>query len=85
MNESYDEMIAKYNILIQIDIKKLMNFLTANPILSNFVKNFDEVTGFIWSENILMDNIINNINDDDHYSPSSLSLCLRECQRRLNN
>ena len=79
------DSIAKYNEMMNRDIDNTMEFLSVNPILLDFVKNFNEPHGFVWSENPLIIDIMNTMNEDDHHSPSSMALCLRECQRRLKS
>ena len=51
--------------------------------LEDFVKNFDEDNGFMWSCDSRVDLIGKQLECDGH-SGASFSLTLRECQRRLN-
>ena len=79
-----NDMEQIYNEMMNRDIDNMMEFLNRNPNLLDFVKNFDEPNGFVWTSNPLIGDIIDKMNEDDHHSPSSMALCLRACQHRLN-
>lgn len=51
--------------------------------LEDFVKNFDEETGFMWSSDPRVHQIGEKLESDGH-SGASFALTLRECQRRLS-
>lgn len=63
-----------YKMVIQT-----LDYLYKYPELIEFVKNFNEENGFMWSRDERIFKIFNGINNENH-SPTSFALTLRLCQ-----
>jgi hypothetical protein len=61
------------------NLVEMYNFLNNEEGLKNFVTNFNDPSGFVWSNDIRVDEIFRKLNNNDH-SPASFALCLRACQ-----
>jgi len=64
-------------------VQNMMNSIR-NLGLADFVKNFDDDDGFIWSCDPRVDHIGQAVCDDGH-SGASFACCLRDCQYFLKN
>lgn len=84
-NTILSEMEDRLNQQFIIDVNNAMIFLNNNIILSDFVKNFNEKGGFIFSSNPLMNEIIKGVDPNEIHSGASLAMCLRQCQYKLRN
>jgi len=60
-------------------VEQVLNYINQFPEFIDFVKNFDDPTGFMWSFDERLFKIFDGINNENH-SPSSFSLTLRVCQ-----
>lgn len=59
--------------------EQALNYINEFPEFIDFVKNFDESTGFMWSSDERLFKIFDGINNPNH-SPTSFALTLRVCQ-----
>ena len=60
-------------------VEQALNYINEFPDFVEFVKNFNEPTGFIWSLDERIFKIFDGINNGNH-SPTSFALTLRVCQ-----
>ena len=60
-------------------VENFLNYINEFPEFIDFVKNFNEPTGFMWSIDERLFKIFDGINNSNH-SPSSFALTLRVCQ-----
>jgi len=67
----------------QTNIDTMMKFLKTDIALVNFVKNFNEMNGFLWCDDKRMNQIYDGMNMDDFSSPVDFALHLRKCQALL--
>ena len=84
-NTMLSEMEDRLNQQLNEEVNIAMIFLNNNITLSDFVKNFNEKGGFIYSTNPLMDEIIKGVDPNEMHSGASLAMCLRLCQYKLRN
>ena len=59
--------------------EQALTYINEFPDFIEFVKNFDDPTGFMWSSDERLFKIFDGINNSNH-SPSSFALTLRVCQ-----
>jgi hypothetical protein len=59
--------------------EQALTYINKFPDFLEFVKNFDEEHGFMWSSDERLFKIFNGINNTNH-SPTSFALTLRVCQ-----
>ena len=59
--------------------EQVLNYINEFPDYIEFVKNFNEPTGFMWSRDERLFKIIDGINNPN-FSPTSYALTLRVCQ-----
>ena len=81
-----DFLNQNQNNLIMIEkAKKIYNFLNKpeNNHLKEFVKNFNEPNGFVFSISEEYREIIDGLDDDGH-SGNSFAICMRYCQKLVN-
>lgn len=60
-------------------VEQTLTYINEFPDFVDFVKNFDDPTGFMWSRDERLFKIFDGINNPIH-SPSSFALTLRVCQ-----
>ena len=60
-------------------VEQALTYINEYPEFIDFVKNFDEPTGFMWSSDERLFKIIDGINNPNH-SPTSFALTLRVCK-----
>jgi hypothetical protein len=60
-------------------VLQALTYINEYPEFIDFVKDFDEEHGFMWSIDKRKIKIFNGINNDEH-SPTSFALTLRVCQ-----
>ena len=60
-------------------VEQSLTYINEYPEFIDFVKNFDDPTGFMWSTDERLFKIIDGINNPIH-SPTSFALTLRVCQ-----
>jgi hypothetical protein len=60
-------------------VVEALTYINEYPEFIDFVKDFDEEHGFMWSIDKRKIKIFNGINNDEH-SPTSFALTLRVCQ-----
>lgn len=60
-------------------VVEALTYINEYPEFIDFVKDFDEEHGFMWSTDKRKIKIFNGINNDEH-SPTSFALTLRVCQ-----
>ena len=60
-------------------VEQALTYINDYPDLVDFVKNFDEDSGFMWSSDERKIKILDGINNPNH-SPTSFALTLRICQ-----
>ena len=60
-------------------VVEALTYINEYPEFIDFVKDFDEEHGFMWSKDKRKIKIFNGINNDEH-SPTSFALTLRVCQ-----
>jgi hypothetical protein len=60
-------------------VEQALNYINEYSEFIDFVKNFDDPTGFMWSTDERLFKIIDGINNPIH-SPTSFALTLRVCQ-----
>ena len=67
-------------------VERALNVIQKNPEWVDSVKNFDdETTGFIYSDSVIINEIISAIDEDNPiHSGASLSFCLNRCKAILN-
>ena len=61
-------------------VEQAINYINKFPEFIDFIKNFNEENGFMWSGDERIIKIFNGINNPNH-SPTSFALILRECQK----
>jgi hypothetical protein len=66
--------MGSYELVVQA-----LTYINEYPEFIDFVKDFDEEYGFMWSKDKRKFKIFNGINNDNH-SPTSFALTLRVCQ-----
>jgi len=59
--------------------EQALSYINEFPDFIEFVKNFNEERGFMWSSDERLFKIFDGINNQNH-SPSSFALTLRVCQ-----
>lgn len=64
-------------------IDNMMNFLKTDITLVNFVKDFNDMNGFLWCDDKRMNQIYDGMNIDEFSSPAAFALYLRKCQALL--
>lgn len=60
-------------------VEQALTYINEYPEFIDFVKNFNEENGFMWSRDERKFKIFDGINNESH-SPNSFSLTLRVCQ-----
>ena len=60
-------------------VKQALTYINEYPDCVEFVKNFNEPTGFMWSLDERLFKMFDGINNVNH-SPTSFALTLRVCQ-----
>ena len=60
-------------------VEQALNYINEVPDFVEFVKNFNEPTGFMWSLDERLFKMFDGINNVNH-SPTSFALTLRVCQ-----
>ena len=60
-------------------VEQALNYINEFPDFVEFVKNFNEPTGFMWSLDERLFKMFDGINNVNH-SPTSFALTLRVCQ-----
>ena len=60
-------------------VDQALTYINEFPEFIDFIKNFDEEHGFIWSSDERKIKILDGINNSNH-SPVSFALTLRVCQ-----
>ena len=65
-------------------VNKIIDYLNQNKEAYEFVKNFNEENGFLWSENSLLYTILDNTDIEHNTTPPLFALYLRNCQYILN-
>ena len=65
-------------------VLQALTYINEYPEFIDFVKDFDEEHGFMWSTDKRKIKIFNGINNDEHsptsFDPTSFALTLRVCQ-----
>jgi len=61
--------------------ERAMKVIQTNPIWVNYIRNFDETNGFLFSKNPLLEEIeAALLKVDDNHTGSSFAATLRRCQ-----
>ena len=68
----------------QEQIDNMLSYIKSQEGLSEFVANFNDKNGFMWSDDKRINQIGNAVIEDGH-SGASFALCLRMCQNILSN
>ena len=63
-------------------VESAMKFLNDNTTLRDFVRDFDDPTGFAWSDDYRITEIANGLMNDQH-SGLSFACTMRKCQSIL--
>jgi hypothetical protein len=67
----------------QEQVDNMLSYIKSQEGLSEFVANFNDKNGFMWSDDKRVNQIGNAVIEDGH-SGASFALCLRMCQSILN-
>lgn len=68
----------------QQQVDNMLSYIKSQEGLSEFVANFNDKNGFMWSDDKRVNQIGNAVIEDGH-SGASFALCLRMCQKILSN
>jgi len=68
----------------QEQVDNMLSYIKSQEGLSEFVANFNDKNGFMWSDDKRVNQIGNAVIEDGH-SGASFALCLRMCQKILSN
>lgn len=73
------EEFHKTQTQIMLNVIKKLN-------LTEYVKNFNEKNGSLWSGDPSIKSLFNAVvKKDDNHSGASLAICFRKCQQKLNS
>ena len=71
-----------FEIVMERCINNMMKVITSDESFKDYVRNFDGNQGFMWDKDPRKYAIGDAVDSDGH-SGASFAICLRECQRRL--
>lgn len=63
-------------------VANALSYIRSRQELIDCVRDFSEPTGFMYSNNPLIVEIVNAVDEDGH-SGASFSICMRRCQAAL--
>ncbi len=61
-------------------IEEALTYINEYPDCIDYVKNFNEESGFLWSIDERKFKIFDGLSQNEEHSPASISLTLRVCQ-----